>query len=141
MKKQLLTILLGISLTATAFAYEKVGGGIKAGNTVYPTEMTTEQLAEIDKQFYGLIDFLLYSVSISDKEKVDWLAILPKMNKAQRQKLYDILLTEQRNLEDLNKKYQEEIEKLIEKLIKAGRKPKQTTESPSTETTQADKSD
>lgn len=136
MKKQLLTTLLSISLTTATFAYEKVEGGIKAGKTVYPTEMTTEQLAEIDKQFHGLIDFLLSSEAINDQEKTVWLAVLPKISQEKRQKLYDILLTERRQMEVLVQKYEEE----VEKLNKAARKPKQTTESQSTETPQ-DKSD
>lgn len=116
---------------SVAFAYEKVEDGIQFGRTVYPTELTTEQLSEIDKQFPSLIDFLLSSEAINDQEKSAWLAILPKMSQEKRQKLYDILLTERRQLEALVQKYEEETQKLVEA---AKHSSKQSTENPTKDT-------
>lgn len=111
MKQLLINIMIAIT-TSSAFAYEKVDGGIKLGKTVYPIEITQQQLSEIDNQSPELIDLLLSSGTMEEQEKVYWLSLLPIMTESQRQQFYDILLNELKQLEQLNQKYQQEIEKI-----------------------------
>lgn len=53
--------------------------------------------------------------SMDQDEKKYWLDLLPSMTKEQIKSLYDILLNEKQKLEELEKKYVEEIKELNEK--------------------------
>lgn len=53
--------------------------------------------------------------SMDTSEKKMWLGLLPKMTDDQVARLFDILETERKNLEELEIRYQEEIKNLNEK--------------------------
>lgn len=112
MKKLSLMIVLVLFALSKTYAYEIVDDGIMLNGIVYPTELSGEQLTDIDTHFPNLIDFLLTSEAINDEEKTYQLSLLPLMDDAQRQKLYDILVNERRQLEALNERYEAEIEAL-----------------------------
>jgi len=54
---------------------------------------------------------------MDDTERQYWFDILPSMNADQVQRLTDILETERRKLDELEKKYQTEIENLNQKHV------------------------
>jgi hypothetical protein len=54
---------------------------------------------------------------MDDSERQYWFDILPSMNADQVQRLTDILETERKKLDELEKKYQTEIENLNQKHI------------------------
>ena len=64
-----------------------------------------------------LIELLLATESMDDSERQYWFDILPSMNADQVLRLTDILETERRKLDDLEKKYQLEIENLNQKHV------------------------
>ncbi len=72
-------------------------------------------LDEIQGQYPQLIDLILRSESIDNNEKQYWFDILPSMTDEQVDRLFNILMTERRQLEELNLKYQDEIKTLNEK--------------------------
>lgn len=72
-------------------------------------------LDEIQSKYPELVDLVLWSESIDNNEKQYWFDILPSMTNEQIDRLFNILLTERRQLEELNLKYQEEIKSLNEK--------------------------
>ncbi len=69
----------------------------------------------IQQKYPELVQLLLYSESIDNNEKQYWFDILPSMTDPQIDRLFDILMTERRQLEELNMKYQEEIKNLNDK--------------------------
>ncbi len=72
-------------------------------------------LDEIQAKYLELIELVLWSESIDNNEKQYWFDILPSMTNEQIDRLFNILMTERRQLEELNVKYQEEIKNLNEK--------------------------
>ncbi len=72
-------------------------------------------LDEIQGKYPELVDLVLWSESIDNNEKQYWFDILPSMTDEQIDRLFNILMTERRQLEELNIKYQEEIKNLNEK--------------------------
>ena len=72
-------------------------------------------LDEIQVQYSELVELVLGSESIDNNEKQYWFDILPSMTDEQVDRLFNILMTERRQLEELNLKYQEEIKTLNEK--------------------------
>ncbi|MDQ5968521.1 MAG: hypothetical protein QG561_54 [Patescibacteria group bacterium] len=72
-------------------------------------------LDEIQLQYGELVELVLGSESIDNNEKQYWFDILPSMTNDQIDRLFNILMTERHQLEELNLKYQEEIKMLNEK--------------------------
>ena len=72
-------------------------------------------LDEIQVKYPELVELILGSESIDNNEKQYWFDILPSMTDEQVDRLFNILMTERRQLEELNMKYQEEIKTLNEK--------------------------
>ncbi|MDD2565264.1 MAG: hypothetical protein PHZ26_01115 [Candidatus Gracilibacteria bacterium] len=72
-------------------------------------------LDEIQAQYGELVKLVLNTESMDNNEKQYWFDILPSMTDEQVDRLFDILETERRKLEDLEVKYQEEIKTLNEK--------------------------
>ena len=72
-------------------------------------------LDEIHVKYDELVKLVLGSESIDNNEKQYWFDIMPSMTDEQIDRLFNILMTEKRQLEELNVKYQEEIKTLNEK--------------------------
>ena len=72
-------------------------------------------LDEIQAEYPELIKLVLATESMDAGEKQYWFDILPSMTDEQVDRLFDILETERRKLEELELKYQEEIKNLNEK--------------------------
>ncbi len=72
-------------------------------------------LDEIQTQYGELVKLVLATESMDNTEKQYWFDILPSMTDEQVDRLFNILMTERRQLEELNLKYQEEIKTLNEK--------------------------
>lgn len=70
---------------------------------------------EIQAKFPELIDLIIATESMDDDERQYWFDIMPSMTDAQIDRLYDILETERRKLQELEVKYQKEIKALNEK--------------------------
>jgi len=70
---------------------------------------------EMQAQYPELIKLVLATESMDDEERQYWFDIMPSMNDAQIDRLFNILETERRKLEDLETKFQEEIKSLNEK--------------------------
>ncbi len=78
-------------------------------------DFTFTILDEIQAKYPELVDLVLWSESIDNNEKQYWFDIMPSMTDEQIDRLFNILMTERRQLEELNVKYQEEIKTLNEK--------------------------
>jgi Spy/CpxP family protein refolding chaperone len=78
-------------------------------------DFTFTLLDEIQVKYPELVDLIIHSESIDNNEKQYWFDILPSMTEEQVDRLFNILMTERRQLEELNVKYQEEIKTLNEK--------------------------
>ncbi|MFZ2256185.1 MAG: hypothetical protein WAW59_00515 [Patescibacteria group bacterium] len=78
-------------------------------------DFTFTILDEIEAQYHELVELVLGSESIDNNEKQYWFDILPSMTNEQIDRLFNILMTERKQLEELNMKYQEEIKTLNEK--------------------------
>ena len=72
-------------------------------------------LDEIQQQYPELVKLVLATESMDNNEKQYWFDILPSMTDDQVDRLFDILETERKKLEELELKYQEEIRNLNEK--------------------------
>lgn len=70
---------------------------------------------EIQAQYWELVKLVLNTESMDNEEKQYWFDILPSMTDEQVDRLYNILETERKKLEELEVKYQEEIKMLNEK--------------------------
>lgn len=82
---------------------------IQKGNTTFTL------LDEIQTKYPRLIELVVATESMDDSERQYWFDILPSMNADQVQRLTDILETERKKLDELEKKYQTEIENLNQK--------------------------
>ena len=78
-------------------------------------DFTFTILDEIQIQYGELVELVLGSESIDNNEKQYWFDILPSMTHEQIDRLFNILMTERHQLEELSLKYQEEIKTLNEK--------------------------
>ncbi|MCH2188411.1 hypothetical protein MK079_01115 [Candidatus Gracilibacteria bacterium] len=70
---------------------------------------------EIQAQYDELVKMILATESMDDDERQYWFDIMPSMTDEQIDRLYNILDTERKKLQDLEKKYQAEIKQLNEK--------------------------
>lgn len=70
---------------------------------------------EIQAKYPELIKLVLATESMDDEERQYWFDIMPSMNDSQIDRLFNILETERKKLEELELKYQEEIKSLNEK--------------------------
>ncbi len=70
---------------------------------------------DIQAKFPDLIKLIVATESMDDDERQYWFDIMPSMTDEQIDRLYDILETERKKLEDLEVKYQKEIKSLNEK--------------------------
>lgn len=70
---------------------------------------------EIQAQYTELIGLILETESMDDDERQYWFDIMPSMTDEQIDRLFNILDTERKKLEQLEIKYQEEIKSLNEK--------------------------
>lgn len=82
---------------------------LQKGNTTFTL------LDEVQIKYPRLIELVLATESMDDSERQYWFDILPSMNADQVQRLTDILETERKKLDELEKKYQVEIETLNQK--------------------------
>lgn len=82
---------------------------LQKGNTTFTL------LDEVQTKYPRLIELVLATESMDDSERQYWFDILPSMNVDQVQRLTDILETERKKLDELEKKYQVEIETLNQK--------------------------
>ncbi len=70
---------------------------------------------EMQAKFPELIELILATESMDHDERQYWFDIMPSMNDTQIDRLYDILDTERKKLQELETKYQKEIKSLNEK--------------------------
>lgn len=70
---------------------------------------------EIQAKYPDLIKLIIATESMDNDERQYWFDIMPSMTDEQIDRLYDILDTERKKLEDLEVKYQKEIKALNEK--------------------------
>jgi len=77
---------------------------------------STFQLAdEIQAKYPELIELIIATESMDNDERQYWFDIMPSMTDPQIDRLYDILETEKKKLQELEVKYQKEIKSLNEK--------------------------
>ncbi len=69
----------------------------------------------LQAKYPELIKLILATESMDDDERQYWFDIMPSMSDAQIDRLFDILETERKKLEELEVKYQKEIKTLNEK--------------------------
>jgi hypothetical protein len=70
---------------------------------------------EVQTKYPELIKLILHTESMDDDERQYWFDIMPSMTDSQVDRLYNILETEKKKLEELEIKYQKEIKSLNEK--------------------------
>ena len=70
---------------------------------------------EIQAEYPELVRLVLNTESMDDEEKQYWFDIMPSMTDDQIDRLFNILETERKKLEELELKYQDEIKSLNEK--------------------------
>ncbi len=70
---------------------------------------------EIQAQYPELVTLILNTKSMDDEERQYWFDIMPSMNDEQIDRLFEILDTEKKKLEQLEQNYQKEIKSLNEK--------------------------
>jgi len=70
---------------------------------------------DIQVKYPELIKLILETESMDDDERQYWFDIMPSMTDSQIDRLYNILETEKKKLEELEVKYQKEIKSLNEK--------------------------
>lgn len=85
--------------------------------TIQKGTVTFTILDEMQTKYPRLIELVLATESMDDSERQYWFDILPSMNADQIQRLLDILETERKKLDELEKKYQTEIESLNQKHV------------------------
>jgi len=70
---------------------------------------------DMQAQYSELIKMILATESMDDDERQYWFDIMPSMTDTQIDRLFNILDTERKKLEELELKYQKEIKNLNEK--------------------------
>ncbi len=83
--------------------------------TIQQGKTTFTILDELQTKHPELIKLILATESMDDAERQYWFDILPSMNEDQVRRLYDILETEKKKLDELEQKYQKEIALLNDK--------------------------
>lgn len=71
----------------------------------------------IQEKYPELVELVINTQSMDNEEKQYWFDILPSMNNEQIDRLFEILETERKKLEELEKKYEREIKELNEKSL------------------------
>ena len=79
--------------------------------TVTADQASTDELAQVKQ----LVET---TTALRDEERQYWLDLLPSMNQEQLAQLKDILHTEQKNLDDIDQKYDQQLEAVGEKYLK-----------------------
>jgi len=69
---------------------------------------------ELQAKYPELIELIVATESMDNDERQYWFDIMPSMTDAQIDRLYDILETERKKLQELEVKYQKEIKTLQE---------------------------
>lgn len=82
---------------------------------IQKNDKTFQITDELQAKYPELIQLILATESMDDDERQYWFDIMPSMTDAQIDRLYDILETERRKLQELEVKYQKEIKALNEK--------------------------
>ncbi len=70
-----------------------------------------------DQSLAALRQLILATDVLNAAEKQYWMDLLPTMNDAQKAQLETILTTQQKNMEEINKKYDDKLEKVAEKYL------------------------
>ena len=70
---------------------------------------------ELQAKYPELVTLIIATESMDNDERQYWFDIMPSMTDAQIDRLYDILETEKKKLQELEVKYQKEIKSLNEK--------------------------
>lgn len=70
---------------------------------------------ELQAKYPELIQLIIATESMDDDERQYWFDIMPSMTDPQIDRLFDILETERKKLQELEVKYQKEIKSLNEK--------------------------
>lgn len=70
---------------------------------------------ELQAKYPELVKLIIATESMDDDERQYWFDIMPSMTDAQIDRLFDILETERKKLQELEVKYQKEIKTLNEK--------------------------
>lgn len=83
--------------------------------TIQHNGKTFQISEEIQAKYSELIKLILATESMDDGERQYWFDIMPSMTDSQIDRLFNILDTERKKLEDLEVKYQKEIKALNEK--------------------------
>ena len=78
-------------------------------------DITFELSDEIQAKYPELITLIIATESMDNDERQYWFDIMPSMTDPQIDRLYDILETEKKKLQELEVKYQKEIKSLNEK--------------------------
>jgi len=78
-------------------------------------DITFEITDELQAKYPELIKLIVATESMDNDERQYWFDIMPSMTDAQIDRLYDILETEKKKLQELEVKYQKEIKTLNEK--------------------------
>lgn len=78
-------------------------------------DKTFQILDELQAKYPELVKLIVHTESMDDDERQYWFDIMPSMTDSQIDRLYDILETERKKLEELEVKYQKEIKTLNEK--------------------------
>lgn len=76
---------------------------------------TFEISDELQAKYPDLIKLIIQTESMDNDERQYWFDIMPSMTDTQIDRLYDILETEKKKLQELEVKYQKEIKTLNEK--------------------------
>ncbi len=78
-------------------------------------ETTFQITDELQAKYPELIQLIIATESMDNDERQYWFDIMPSMTDTQIDRLYDILETERKKLQELEVKYQKEIKTLNEK--------------------------
>ena len=109
MRKYLLIIVFVVFLVINAYAKTTT---IKSKT---PSSSAVKEFSideDMHKNNQQLIKLILNTESMDDEERQYWFDIMPSMTKEQVSRLFNILETERKKLEELDKKYQKEIDAL-----------------------------
>jgi len=83
--------------------------------TIQKDEVTFQITDELQAKYPELVQLIISTESMDNDERQYWFDIMPSMTDPQIDRLYDILETEKKKLQELEVKYQKEIKSLNEK--------------------------
>jgi hypothetical protein len=89
-------------INQTDASQNSTGGASTSDNSVYAR---FDIPAAVKEKYPDLIDLIIETKSMDDKERQYWFHILPVMNEQQVEKLRTILLNEKNKLAEIDKKY------------------------------------